>query len=57
MAALANVINNLVLFNLNTPFNCEVSAVFQARLAEILVLTHHFPKLTETLAFVSVSAC
>ena len=57
MAALATVIDNLVIFNLKTINDCQVCTVFQASLAEILILTCHNPKLVEIVAFVSVSAC
>jgi hypothetical protein len=57
VAALAALITNLVLLNLSTPYDCEVCAVFHVRLAEILVLTCHNPKLSETFALVGVSAC
>ena len=57
MAALATIINNLLLINLTTPYDCQASNIVRVRLAEIVVLTYHNPKLAETFVLVSVSAC
>ncbi|KAH9988691.1 hypothetical protein BJV77DRAFT_729994 [Russula vinacea] len=42
MAALANVINNLILFNLNTPFNCQLAETLAFALAYLALSAASF---------------